>query len=416
MATTRKRAPFKKRLLAKYINWLEAAGFLMIGTLIAGMVASTVYKIDDAMKFTNAPVSPRKEPVALPTEAFVDAVETTGGAAVKTGQVLLRASTDANDLAVLRAAAAIRTAEEALRAAPTDAATTAAVAGLLQEALAKAVAVPRNKPPEPVVAPVDGEVVPNPKQPLDSLQGKIATGDVATIISYGSLRFPVPVTGDNALRVRMNLLAEQDVLDWKLLTRQIRSENPPEDPATRRVWDLLSGKLDEVRPGATPLKRAMPEIVGALNEILRKPDFYEAKAWQGKQLPPEARQLLEKGPAKLPADELIRLNRLQMELALPGAIAPGANIHQEVKAKLYIPVQHRTPEGKIVKDPPKVFNVSGTVVHEPVMGQVLIDLPNPPAEVVDHLKLQAKDPSLPGVTTTGIVVVGRISLFRFLFK
>ena len=118
----------------------------------------------------------------------------------------------------------------------------------------------------------------------------------------------------------------------------------------------------------------------------------------------------------MPADELIRLNRLLMEVAMPGAIAPSMNIHQEVKAKLYIPVQHRTPEGKLVKDPPRVFPVTGRVVHEPLMGQVLIDLPDPPAEVVDYLKLARKDAELPGVTTTGAVVVGRVSLFRFLFK
>ena len=128
-------------------------------------------------------------------------------------------------------------------------------------------------------------MVPDAKQPLHSLQGTIATGEVATIISYGSLRFPVPVGGENALRVRVNLLAEPDVIDWKVLTAIVRSDSPPQDPAEKRTWEMLQGKLEEVRPDKVPLKRAMPEVVGALNELLRRPDFYSPDAGKERHCP-----------------------------------------------------------------------------------------------------------------------------------
>jgi hypothetical protein len=236
------------------------------------------------------------------------------------------------------------------------------------------------------------------------------------VYTHDSLRFAVPVTGDNALRVRINLLAERDVLEWKLLTQHIKSEQPPEDPTLRRIHGMLQGKLEEIKPGRTPMKRNMPEIIGALNDLLRRKDFYDAQAWAGKQVPAEAGKFLSRGADRLSPDELIRMNRLLLTVAMPQAIADSENEHQAVKAKLFIPVQHRAPDGKIVKDKPRIFSAQGQVVREPEAGKVVIDLASPPAEVVEYMKRQRGSADLPQVTTTGNVVVGRISLFRFLFK
>lgn len=416
MNSTKKPSRLKKKILSRYIPWIEAFGFVFIGLIIAIMIGSAIYKIDDTMKFTGAAVAPRSEPIELPAEAYIDSVEIKDGDAVAKDQALMWITTSPEDLALLKALASTEKALEALRAQKKDGDALSEVETSLAAALARGKATPRKEAPKTVAATVDGIATSDAKDPIQNLAGRIVGGKVGTVYAYNSLRFPVPVGGENALRVRVNLLAEEDVLSWKRLTAFIKSETPPDNLAVRRVWERLAGKLEEIKPGKTPLKRNMPEIVGAVNELLRARDFHEEKAWAGIAIPAEAKTLLDRGVATLTQDEVIRVNRLLLEAAMPQTIAPSHNEYQVVKAKLYIPVQHKTPDGKIVKDPPKIFPIQGTVVHEPSGGQVVIDLPNPPAEVVDYMKTRRTNPDLPAVTASGTVVVGRISLFRFLFR
>ena len=400
--------------MARYVGWLEIFGYLFIGTLVAAMIGSAVYKIDDAMKFSGVAAAPRSEPIAVPAEAFVDSVAVENGAEVKKGQVLLQVTSNTQDLALLKS---MRSTQDALDALRGGGAAPAGFEASLKDALDRGKAAARREPPHAIIASVPGVVATDGKEPpLGTLAGKIVSTQVGTIFTYDSLRFPVPLAGENSLRVRINLLAEPDILDWKALTRDIKAEKPPEAPAVRRIWKMLDGKLEEIKPDQIPLKRSMPEIVGAMNELLRRPDFYDAADWAGKPLPAEARKLLDKGTGALTSDELIRLNRFALVAAMPGVIAESANEHQAVKAKLYIPVLRRTPEGKTVKDKPLIFPVTGNVAKEPEGGKVVIELTGPPPQVVEYMKRQRAGGDLAPVIATGTIVVGRISLFRFLFK
>ncbi|MCH5377846.1 MAG: HlyD family secretion protein [Planctomycetes bacterium] len=376
------------------------------------MIGSAIYKIDDTMKFSNVPVTPNREAVSLPAEAYIESVAVKDGDMVKKGQTLMVVKTSTASVALARAVESMEPALQALRATQGDAAAEKSMSDSLQ--LTKALL--EKEPSITIEAPVDGMVSTDATEPLQSLAGKVASGRIGSVYNYDSLRFPVPVTGDNALRVRINLLAEQDVLDWKALTRIIKSDKPPEQPALRRIWEMLQGKLEDVKPGKVPLKRSMPEIVGALNDLLRKTDFADMVVGSGVNLPPEALQLLKRGPTNLTTDELVRLNRLALRQLMPEAIGVSENKYQAVKARLYIPQQEKTPSGKIIKKKPLVFPTTGVVVREPNAGQVVVDLPKPPAEIVDYMKLQRGNAELPGVIVSGSVVVGRISLFSFLFK
>jgi len=410
------KTPFKKYFLARYIVWIEVIGFIFIGVLFAGMVWSTIYKINDNMKFSQLNAEPRREAVTVSTEAYVDSVEAREGDQVAEGQTLLTVTSAPENLPTLKAMASIQEALTALRKRPDGSAPPAAVEDSLTDALAAGKAAIGEVAPQPVKSPMAGVVAEADKGSLEGIKGKVVSGRVANVYTYDSRRFEVPVGGENAPRVRINLLAEEDVLSWKNLTEILKSENPPEDPAQRHIWERFRGKLDEVKPGKTPLKRLMPEIIATLNTQLRQPDFYAAEAWQGHMLPPEATELLGRDVKDLTPDEQIRLNRLLLQSALEGVIATSVNEHQPVNAKLYIPTEEKTAEGKTIKGKPKIFRVEGQVVHEPESGKVLIDLPDPPAEVVDYMKRQREDSDLPPVTCSGSVVVGRISLFRFLFK
>jgi len=412
MAHGRKKAPFRKRFLAKYVLWLEVAGFLFIGILIVGMVGSAVYKIDDVMKFSGVIAESRSEPVTVSIESYVNSVSVEEGSAVDQGQELMRVTGSAQNRALLKAMDATRQALEALQA---DSAK-AEIEPPLREALANSLSILEKEPSRPVAAPIAGIVKSGEKYKWKDLSGKVVSGVAASVTTYDSLRFAVPVAGDNAFRVRINLLAEEDVKDWKLLTSLIKSEQPPSDPVKRRIWELLAGKLQEIKPGKRPMKRNMPDVVGALNDLLRRKDFYVKEEWSGLNLPSEAQDLLARKVEILGEDDLVRLNRILLDLVLSEAVSPGRNSRQQVKAKLYIPVEEKGSDGKIKKGKPRIFAVRGEVVHEPSAGKVAIDLANPPADVVEYMKRRSSDPSLATVTARGNIVVGRISLFRFLFK
>lgn len=408
----KKKAPLRKRFLAKYVSWLEVAGFLFIGILIAVMIGSAVYEIDDVMKFSSVVAEPRRDSVKVSIESYVNAVLVDEGSLVEEGRELLKVTGSAESTPLIRTIDSIQKALESLQPDSAD----REVRKSLNQALELSLRTLEKEPSQAVLAPIAGILKAGGSIPWQNLSGKVVNGEIGLVITYDSLRFAVPVAGDNAPRVRINLLAEQDVADWKLLTRRIKSEQPPADPMVNKIRDILKDKLEEVKPGKRPLKRIMPEIVGALNEILRKRDFYDPALWSNRNLPPEARDLAAKGVENLNEDELIRFNRMLLNTALPNALKGSLNEYRVVKAKLYIPIEEKGSEGKVVKSKPKIFLVQGKVVHEPSGGRIVIDLPNPPGEVVEYLNRCSEDSSLPTVTCTGNIVVGRISLFRFLFK
>ena len=412
MAHGRNRAPFRKRFLAKYVLWLEAAGFLFIGILIAGMVGSAVYKIDDVMKFSGVTSEERREIVAVPIESYVNSVMKEEGANVEQGQELMRVTGSAQTSALLKA---INSIEQALEALQGDSAK-GDLEIPLKNALSRSLSILEKEASHPILAPISGTLKSGEKYKWQTLSGKVISGTVGYVMTFDSLRFEVPVAGDNAARVRINLLAEEDVKDWKLLTSLIKSEHPLSDPVKQRIRDLLADKLEEIKPGKRPMKRNMPEVVGALNDLLRRRDFYVPDLWSDRELGPDAQVLLKGNIETLNEDDLIRLNRILLDLALSEAISPARNSRQQVKAKLYIPVEEKGSDGKMKKGKPRIFTVRGEVVHEPSAGKVVIDLSNPPADVVEYMKRRSANPALESVTASGNIVVGRISLFRFLFK
>lgn len=97
------------------------------------------------------------------------------------------------------------------------------------------------------------------------------------------------------------------------------------DPETRkeaaRVVDKIAEELSDGKAQPGPLRqeiaRASESLRGDLDAAMRKPDFYEADAWPGVNLRPEAFELKSQGLENLEPDRVARFNRVAMESAFP---------------------------------------------------------------------------------------------------
>lgn len=413
------KAPLKKIFLARYVLLLEIGGYLALGGLIAGIVYSTFYMVDDACKVNaDAAVTPQIETIALERPSYVREVQTEYGALVEKGQPLLTVS--AHSPASDRLVAVRRSLEEARKALDAGAKTPDVPPGLselVRRATEDTDAI-RSMPTTTVVSPISGEVTPANKEikTLRSLAGTVLDGPVAQVRNYSTLRFSVAISGKNADRVRINQIAADDVLNWKNLTGKIKAQNPPESPAERRVWERLKGKLADVKPNRTPTKNKKSDIVQALVEILEAADFFDPKIWNPSQLGKEAQSLIQKGVPNLTFEERVRLNRLIFENTFPDDIAQTRNQRQPVKAKILVNQPPLVVAGKEEAQEPKVFLMTGEVISERQSGNVTVEFHDPVPELVAYLKECAADSTKAAPSFRGSIVVDRISAFRFLFR
>jgi Fe-S-cluster-containing hydrogenase component 2/CRP-like cAMP-binding protein len=114
----------------------------------------------------------------------------------------------------------------------------------------------------------------------------------------------------------------EEVGNWENLLKGLsRNNDTPVLPAQRRIGDSLPRK---VRKWFGDLETSRLDdadqyrVVSELNDLLKRPDLCESKAWPSDKLPPEEQELREKGPKGRTVVETYRLNRLLVEGAFPG--------------------------------------------------------------------------------------------------
>jgi len=126
------------------------------------------------------------------------------------------------------------------------------------------------------------------------------------------------------------LLTTDDVPDWTALCRWINDErldsaNDAKTPG-RVIWQLLKDEdrtcISGVAEGNAADPEDVPKLVTALNRALGSPDFYDASAFERLELGPEAEKLARVPVRQLSRVELLKRNRLLLEVACPGLIAP----------------------------------------------------------------------------------------------
>jgi ABC-type transport system involved in multi-copper enzyme maturation permease subunit len=126
---------------------------------------------------------------------------------------------------------------------------------------------------------------------------------------------------------RATALREDSILDWNGLVASIAEQRAADKPSPgRRIWSLASEELQQAidRQNEPPAEEFPIEwrstVLDGLNDVLDKPDLYDATAWQSVRLNPEARELLN-ARNKPQGDDIVRLNRLLFEAAYPDSIA-----------------------------------------------------------------------------------------------
>ena len=157
------------------------------------------------------------------------------------------------------------------------------------------------------------------------------------------------------------VIRAEDITDWPALVADLKRQRQAKEPMPgKRLWERftpgLQTQLSDLGPLDTVSRSLAAEILGELNGVLIRRDFYEASLWKGMDLGDEVRGLLTKGIDTLSPNEVIRLNRRLLEHTCVDKIARAVDkptfIGREIllgpRAKDYYIVYHGLREGEIV--------------------------------------------------------------------
>ncbi len=139
------------------------------------------------------------------------------------------------------------------------------------------------------------------------------------------------------IAVSATYLASYDVKDWGKFAAALKQADTvvPKTPVDR----LVSFMPEQVRESVleSDLDRpwdseAREDVLDGLEASLRRYDFYNPETWKGIALTNEAQELLAYGSQRLSDREVLRLNRLLVEAALPDLIVQSPpDIHTKVE-------------------------------------------------------------------------------------
>lgn len=139
------------------------------------------------------------------------------------------------------------------------------------------------------------------------------------------------------IAVSATYLATYDILDWERFGQLLRDADPEnaQTPADRLV-DLMAepARTFVLEDGGNQAwgYEARTNVLHGLEASLRRHDLYDPDVWAGVALTPEAEDLLAGGPSSLSERELLRLNRLLVEAALPDLVASSPpDMHTKVE-------------------------------------------------------------------------------------
>ena len=128
------------------------------------------------------------------------------------------------------------------------------------------------------------------------------------------------------------VLAASDILDWPAFAARLKEQGAANTPSPgARIWGLMlpeaRAAVGEIAAGKDLTDARKAEIVGALNDALKLPDFYNEKDFEGIALKPEAQKLLALDRKSLTKAQVERLNRLLLNAAYPVVLARVPRTH-----------------------------------------------------------------------------------------
>ncbi len=124
------------------------------------------------------------------------------------------------------------------------------------------------------------------------------------------------------------LLRKDEVLDWQRFVTILNTlGRASADSPARRLVQLMgeetAAALRGGIPGQPPSEEVRTRLLGAINELLVQPSFYDPVAFRDVDLGDEAVDLLRRGLASLTPAEVTRLNRRLLTAAFPELLDPG---------------------------------------------------------------------------------------------
>lgn len=155
--------------------------------------------------------------------------------------------------------------------------------------------------------------------------GQILTGSL-----LGLYLFFYPIT------ISEGYVGPQDIHSWKSLSSAlVDSEEAPGDSPGGRIWHELDPELQSAvrfadAMGFLPVDYR-PPVIAAINAALNRGHWSTSTPITARRDNPELARIAKAAPGSLNDRDQVRYNRLVLEAALPGIVAPAApNIHTRV--------------------------------------------------------------------------------------
>lgn len=126
-----------------------------------------------------------------------------------------------------------------------------------------------------------------------------------------------------------SFLSKHDIkpAQWQPFCRKLADQAKADGPSVaRRIRESISAegwKQIETAAGAEWVDNYSKSVIAAeLSNVLTKPEFYEAAAWKGIELPAETQRLLDETRSGLNRPDLCRMNGLLLRAAFPDVFLP----------------------------------------------------------------------------------------------
>ena len=157
------------------------------------------------------------------------------------------------------------------------------------------------------------------------------TGQIIVGLVLGAYLVTHPITV-SATRVH-----EQDIVDWPRFIAELAAAGAEDHVSPRACFvdelpEELQRQLPTLAEGDQVGAVDREAVLGALDDLLKRSDVYDADIWQGVDLNGEATALVDAGVGTLEEREVVRLNRMLLEIAFPDVVAPSVrNLHTKVE-------------------------------------------------------------------------------------
>ncbi len=155
-----------------------------------------------------------------------------------------------------------------------------------------------------------------------------AIGSPVLWVLLGMLTLFLAVLAPIGAREQFNTKLDlRDVSDWpELANRMNEAAQDSTDSPGKRIWQRLPEGVREQmlalkapEPGdfgsAAEFAKTLAAFVNSMNEVIEKPDLFDAAAWSQVQLNSEAKEYIDQGVATLEPAERSRLHRVAIENA-----------------------------------------------------------------------------------------------------